>query len=424
MIELTTEEPQRNRVNKWTLYWYHATDPDACYPADPETLAKAGFVPAAKLEAAEQRVRRYESALHLIAGTRGTETASPRACAAEALEQAEGAKGAEGSHGGAGGGDEEGYDMVTGTPKHRDVRNWANAVGLHVLGRTPLSSLLRYIDQQEKNEAQLRDLTAERESLLKIVGLALTATYAASAHLPGSATRERLEKIERHLRDALRSKPSDDSKGKEPALWTHGSIVGWNGERWRVVSNLPGGIVVVEAGGIRAKVSARDLTEPPEAEDGDMVPEATGEAKPPDTDYCGACNKLECICGAASKSGCSYPLCQNSALSGGRCYDHQPQRCPEPAPKAAFAVGRCNCSWPQPPVGANHQDGCPALFMTEPADPAPPPESPDPRLLGPVEALRREIVEALHYTSKHANNASPKEFLECIADELIKAGRP
>lgn len=40
---------------------------------------------------------------------------------------------------------------------------------------------------------------------------------------------------------------------------------------------------------------------------------------------------------------------------------------PEPAP-AGFAAsyGICNCSWSQPPVGANHQDGCPALYP-EPA---------------------------------------------------------
>ncbi len=41
MIELTTEEPQRNKTHTWHLYWFHATDPDASYPADAETLVKA-----------------------------------------------------------------------------------------------------------------------------------------------------------------------------------------------------------------------------------------------------------------------------------------------------------------------------------------------------------------------------------------------
>ncbi len=41
MIELQTEEPQRNRTNTWRLYWFHATDHDASCPADAETLVKA-----------------------------------------------------------------------------------------------------------------------------------------------------------------------------------------------------------------------------------------------------------------------------------------------------------------------------------------------------------------------------------------------
>lgn len=49
-IELRTEEPQRNRTHVWHLYWFHASDPDASYRADRETLAKAGYVPASQPE--------------------------------------------------------------------------------------------------------------------------------------------------------------------------------------------------------------------------------------------------------------------------------------------------------------------------------------------------------------------------------------
>jgi hypothetical protein len=54
-IELRTEEPQRNRVNTWQLYWVHATDLDANYKATPTTLQQAGFVP-------EQRVKAWDRA--------------------------------------------------------------------------------------------------------------------------------------------------------------------------------------------------------------------------------------------------------------------------------------------------------------------------------------------------------------------------
>lgn len=51
MIELQTEEPQKNKTHTWRLYWFHATDPDANYPADTETLARAGYVPAEHVRA-------------------------------------------------------------------------------------------------------------------------------------------------------------------------------------------------------------------------------------------------------------------------------------------------------------------------------------------------------------------------------------
>lgn len=48
MIELQTEEPQKNKTHTWRLYWFHATDPDASCPADAEALAKAGFTSSAE----------------------------------------------------------------------------------------------------------------------------------------------------------------------------------------------------------------------------------------------------------------------------------------------------------------------------------------------------------------------------------------
>ena len=62
-IELTTEEPQKNLKHTWQLYWFHATDPDASYRADTETLAKAGFIPA-------EADRRSPNPVH-AAGMRG-----------------------------------------------------------------------------------------------------------------------------------------------------------------------------------------------------------------------------------------------------------------------------------------------------------------------------------------------------------------
>lgn len=62
-IELQTEEPQRNRVNTWQLYWFHKTDPDANYKATPTTLRQAGFVPLAQLTTERAR---YESQLRDI----------------------------------------------------------------------------------------------------------------------------------------------------------------------------------------------------------------------------------------------------------------------------------------------------------------------------------------------------------------------
>ena len=53
-IELTTEEAQ-SKKHIWTLYWSHATDLDANYRADEETLRKAGYVPLTALQAAEAR---------------------------------------------------------------------------------------------------------------------------------------------------------------------------------------------------------------------------------------------------------------------------------------------------------------------------------------------------------------------------------
>lgn len=52
---------------------------------------------------------------------------------------------------GAGGGDEDGYNMATGTPKHSDVRNWANACGASLP-----AALTRYIDAQEARDAALQ----------------------------------------------------------------------------------------------------------------------------------------------------------------------------------------------------------------------------------------------------------------------------
>jgi hypothetical protein len=56
VIELQTEEPQKNKAHTWRLYWFHATDLDASYPADADTLAKAGFVPVSSLAAAQEEL--------------------------------------------------------------------------------------------------------------------------------------------------------------------------------------------------------------------------------------------------------------------------------------------------------------------------------------------------------------------------------
>lgn len=62
MIELKTEEPQKNKTHTWRLYWFHATDLDASYPADSETLAKSGFVPQAELDRATLELQQiYEA---------------------------------------------------------------------------------------------------------------------------------------------------------------------------------------------------------------------------------------------------------------------------------------------------------------------------------------------------------------------------
>jgi hypothetical protein len=46
MITFTTETDQPKRQDEWDLYWFHRSDLDASYPANQETLALAGFVPA------------------------------------------------------------------------------------------------------------------------------------------------------------------------------------------------------------------------------------------------------------------------------------------------------------------------------------------------------------------------------------------
>lgn len=65
MIELKTEEPQKNKTHTWRLYWFHASDLDASYPADGETLAKAGYVPQSALATARSE---HES---IVQGLRG-----------------------------------------------------------------------------------------------------------------------------------------------------------------------------------------------------------------------------------------------------------------------------------------------------------------------------------------------------------------
>lgn len=65
-IELTTEEPQRDKKHIWTLYWSHATDLDANYRADEGTLRKAGYVPAAALQAAEAEAARLKAQVEAL----------------------------------------------------------------------------------------------------------------------------------------------------------------------------------------------------------------------------------------------------------------------------------------------------------------------------------------------------------------------
>jgi hypothetical protein len=88
-IVLTTEEPQRNRTNTWELYWFHRTDLDASYRADVTTLARAGFVPKAELDAEQERARASEERLQEVMHERDAcrrENAKLRGGAPEAAE--------------------------------------------------------------------------------------------------------------------------------------------------------------------------------------------------------------------------------------------------------------------------------------------------------------------------------------------------
>lgn len=65
MIELQTEEPQKNKTHTWRLYWFHETDPDASYPANADTLAKVGFVEQQR-ERGERLVSDYNGLLETL----------------------------------------------------------------------------------------------------------------------------------------------------------------------------------------------------------------------------------------------------------------------------------------------------------------------------------------------------------------------
>ncbi len=60
MIELRTEEARSNAVHVWRLYWFHESDLDANYPADAESLEKAGYVPLARAVAAEAELAKVK----------------------------------------------------------------------------------------------------------------------------------------------------------------------------------------------------------------------------------------------------------------------------------------------------------------------------------------------------------------------------
>lgn len=67
------------------------------------------------------------------------------------------------THGGAGGGgDEDGYNMATGTPTHRDVRNWSQACSPNQISDAALASLLRYVEAQERTEREAAALHEEK----------------------------------------------------------------------------------------------------------------------------------------------------------------------------------------------------------------------------------------------------------------------
>lgn len=205
-ITITTEQEQPKRTNVWELYWFHKTDPDASYPADEETLGKAGYI----LAAGHVTIEHYESRMRDVrAAAKGeiSDVDYDSGALQEVLELADRGKAAEA--------------LVEDARKLVDAwRNLARIVGV------------AYGD--EGQEKALKLCADELEALAS--------------------------------RSAPTAEPSAEAGAEPDVLWVSGSIVGYNGERWRIVRNVGGGRVLLEAGGVHVEAAASELGEAPEAE--------------------------------------------------------------------------------------------------------------------------------------------------------------
>jgi len=136
------------------------------------------------------------------------------------------------------------------------------------------------------------------------------------------------------------------------------------------------------------------------------------------------------LCLARYRGNTSWYTCN-------RQLGHQGEHYTEPA------TG-CQCSWPTPPPGPSHASACPMWraggaggegkgHWSDCRDcvrdggycakhpPAPPPPA-EPKLLGPTEQLKQELIAAIRTTADDANGGSPSYYLYLLADKLEARG--
>ena len=253
-------------------------------------------------------------------------------------------------------------------------------------------------------QAQLRDLTAERDALREKLESARDAIYPAAQQLESPQLWTQW-----HSLNEVQCSAVDRLTGWRCGLrGKHEKHLFSRGAQPTQSSSLPPG-----APEERREVSRASTGGTAGADSGTFI------------DHQGPINEVSAT-GEAKPGGwhCAWPSCQNRAMKDTLCYDHQPERCPD-APKPAFAVGQLHPGDSCAHCGHardNHEpecESCSCIRFLEPADPALVEEAPLTR--GELERMLRKVISRQVDQPEGPTVHGPASFaLSLLADELAK----